>query len=105
MARRLGIWLYPVSAALGAAVAVVAALVTGALGDASWSGYVDWAVALIAGAFGFSFLTGVNLGLPQSIRSLDGSDTSLVSTRGGLALLCFAGAVLFVGQALTPWTT
>jgi hypothetical protein len=105
MARRLGIWLYPVCAAAGAVVAAVAALVTGALGDASWSGYVDWAVALIAGAFGVSFLTGINLGLPESIRSLDGSDTSLMSTRGGIALLCFAGAVLFFGLALSPWTT
>jgi len=100
MSRRLGIWLYPVSAAAGAAFAVVAAVVTGALGDASWSWLIDWAVGLIAGAFGLSFLTGVNLGLPQSIRSIDGSDTSLVSTRGGLALLCFAGAVLFFGQAI-----
>jgi hypothetical protein len=101
MTRRLGIWLYPIAFAVGVGFAVLAWLVAGALGDSSWSAMVDWAVGLIAGAFAFSLLTGINLGLPRSIRSLDGSDGSLVSARGGLALLCFAVAVLFVGPVVT----
>jgi hypothetical protein len=71
--------------------------VTGAFGDASWSVTVDWAAGLIGIAFAVSLLTGLNLGLPPSIRNLDGDARSLVSESGGLSLLVFALTVLFVG--------
>lgn len=61
----------------------------------------DWAVGLIGIAFAVSLLTGVNLGLPPSIRNVGGDAGSLVNVSAGLCLLLFSLAVLFVGPVFS----
>lgn len=101
MSERLGSWRYAVAFVVGIAFSVVAWAVTGALGDASWSLTVDWAVGLIGLAFAFSLLTGINLGLQPSLRNVGGDAGSLVSRSAGLSLLVFSLTVLFVGPFFT----
>ena len=96
----LGDWRYPLAFVSGIAFSVVAWAVAGAFGDASVSLLADQAAGMIGLAFAFSLFTGVNLGLPTSIRSLDGSDGSLVNRGAALRLLLFSVAVLFVGPTL-----
>lgn len=84
----------------GLAFALAAWLVAGVFGDPSMSSFADWAVGLIVGAFGFSLITGIGLGLPRSIRSIDGTDNDPISTENGIALLCFAAALLFAAPAV-----
>jgi len=105
MDRRLGNWRYVVAFAEGVGFSIAAWGVTGAFGVASWSLMVDWAVGLIGIAFAVSLLTGVNLGLPRSIRNLDRGSGSLVNRSGGLFLLVFSLTVMLVGplvSALLP---
>ena len=92
-----GDWRHPIAFVSGIAFSIVAWAVARALGDASASLYADQAVGLIGIAFAFSLFTGINLGLPTYIRSLDGSDGSLVSHDAALRLLLSSVAVLFVG--------
>jgi hypothetical protein len=96
---------YGIPFAIGLAFSIVAWAVARAFGEVSWSVTADWAVGLIGLAFSFSLLTGVNLGLPPSIRNLDRDAGSLVSTSGGLSMLVFALTLMFVGpfvSALLP---
>ncbi|MFA4966155.1 MAG: hypothetical protein WC709_11060 [Thermoleophilia bacterium] len=94
-------WRYPVAFVSGIAFAMAAWAVARAFGDASVSLLVDQAAGLIGLAFAFSLFTGVNLGLPASIRSIDGSDGSLVNRGAALRLLLFSVAVLFVGPVIS----
>lgn len=96
----LGNWRYLIAFVSGIAFSVAASAVARAFGDASASLYADQAVGLIGIAFAGSFFTGINLGLQASIRSIDGSDGSLVSWGAALRLLLFSLGVLFVGPLL-----
>jgi len=88
MGSRPGGWRYLVAFAAGIAFSIVSWTVTRVLGDASWSVTVDCAAGLIGIAFAVSLPTGVNLGLPPSIRNLAGDAGSLVSVSGGCPCWC-----------------
>ena len=101
MGSRPGRWRCLVAFAAGIALPIVSWAVTRVLGDASWSVTVDWAAGLIGMAFAVSLPTGVNLGLPPSIRNLAGDAGPLVSVSGGLSLLVFSLTAMFVGPFVT----
>jgi hypothetical protein len=97
LSERLSSWSYAVAFAVGLAFSIFSWAVTGALGDASWSLPVDWAVGLISLAFAASLLTGINLGKPSYLRNVLGDAGSLVNVSAGMCLLVFSLTVLFVG--------
>ena len=97
MGSRPGRWRCLVAFAADIALPIVSWAVTRVLGDASWSVTVDWAAGLIGIAFAVSLPTGVNVGLPSSIRNLEGDAGSLVSVSGGLSLPVFSLTAMFVG--------
>jgi hypothetical protein len=101
MSRRLGGGVYVVWFGAGLVFDVAAWGACRALGAAVVSVTVDWAVGLVGGAFALSLLTGINLGLPESIRNVGGDAGSLVSPRRGLCLLLFSIAVFFVGPVIS----
>jgi hypothetical protein len=101
MRRRLTIGTYLAWFGAGLVFDLAVWAVCHVLGTSSLSSPIEWTVGLIAAAFGFSLLTGVNLGLPDAIRNVGGDAGSLVSPRGGLRLLLFSVAVLFVGPAFS----
>jgi len=97
---RLGGWRYVVAFGAGLGFALVAWALAGALGDAEWSLWVDWAVGLIGIAFAVSLLTGINLGRQESIRNVMGDAGTLIDEDAGWDLLVFSLAVFFVAPYL-----
>ena len=101
MSKRLGAGVYLVWFAAGLAFDLAAWAVCRGLGVADVSLTVYWAVGLIGIAFALSLITGINLGLIESIRNVSGDAGHLVSPRRGLCLLLFSVAVLFVGPVVS----
>ncbi len=99
--RGLGRWVYLASFGAGLAVAFVAWAVCRALGAVDASSTVDLILGLIAAAFSFSFLTGINLGKQPSLRHVVGDAGEFTDTRAGLCLAAFAAALVFVGPFVT----
>jgi hypothetical protein len=94
-------WLYLTSFVAGLAFDLAALVVCRVFGAPDVSVTVDWAVGLITMAFAVSMLTGLNLGLPEAIRNVGGDAGAYVNTRGGMCLLLFSVAALFVGPAIS----